>query len=154
MRNLTLKEMVGEKDFVKRCYSVKGQIVVIYPSDPFPEKNGFYKYKEVRDLLRKIQWNLPWKDDGPFESQESRNAFECVEDGISGPAPIFEKGYYLTFKLAPYHNRLRRGQIWAYGKYLENLAKELAKSDFLVGASGVKFFYEITTVESIKLAAH
>lgn len=114
-----------------RNYSVEGHIV--FHSDlgtietPLPQ---------LREAILEVDKLFPWKDDiYPDARDPERESIMYLSPGEKGGGWKGETN--LWFHLVPLWQSVRKGQVYAYEKYLAKLAEELAKKK-LQGVESVR----------------
>lgn len=116
-----IRRAVGEmKD---RRYHVEGEIVFVFkPSLDNPDLDALRKsIKEVDDLF-------PWKEDDVPDGAEIPPSIFYLGDGRVIVHNFHPKEQHIWFSIHPRYDSMRRGQTYAYERYLAKLAEELMES--------------------------
>jgi len=148
MRTLTLREWTVRNWFAnliggERHYSVCGAFVFemlhhnIEPDLPAMAK-----------AIREVDAEFPWHDDihpdaGEFESVFYLSDGDVVVHNLNTPLKV------VWFHVYPKWDSLRKGQVYAYERYLAKLAEELAKR-FSGAVTEVRSVIEVRAATSFK----
>ena len=136
--NFLMGVNVGDKPGEERHYNAKGAISFVlrwHTDEPDLAKLA----EEIREADRMF----PWRDDfSPGAGQEKPESIfylsngEVVVHNYTTPVKI------IWFGIVPKPDCLRKGQVYAYEKYLAKLAKELAEKK-LSGIAEVRSLIEV-----------
>ncbi len=87
---------------------------------------------ELRKAIRDADEQSPWKDEAPHRHDLA--SIHHLSDGQGGVVDVGigygKEEYNVSFRLNPEFQMLRRGQVQAYKKYLENLGRILNRKGF------------------------
>jgi hypothetical protein len=116
----TLRRVFGfqEKKEERREYSVSGCISFMTTDQSFVDLNA------LKEAITTVDRQFPWKDD--FSSQSEKYVLYIGESSSSTSGYTIPETI-VDFPVDRRHNSLRRGQLYAYEKYLAKIAEELAK---------------------------
>ena len=102
-----------------------------------------------RAMIENVDRDFPWRDDvhpdwhRDFKSIKDLSDGEVVTDNLPGdPTRVW-------FEIRPYC-KMRKSQVYAYEKYMEKLAIELAKMKF-EGLESVGYGVEVITMSQIEV---
>lgn len=149
MRTLTetVQRVFGKKD--ERRYGVKGEIVFVFkPPLENPDLDA------LRQSIKEIDKLFPWKEDEAPEGAEESPSIFYLGDGqmvVHNFHPK-EQEQHICFVVQPRYDSMRRGQLYAYEKYLAKLAGELMKPNLNnYWPASVRSVITIKAVTSFKL---
>jgi hypothetical protein len=116
----TLNRIFGctEKKEEQREYSVSGCISFVTTDQSFEDLNA------LEDAITTVDRQFPWKDD--FSSQSEKYVLNIGKNSTSTSGWTIPETI-VDFPVDRRHNSLKRGQLYAYEKYLAKIAEELAK---------------------------
>ena len=147
MRTLTLQQWIVRSWFAnlvggERRYEVSGALafeMLHYSSE--------HDLVAMKESIREIDAEFPWRDDihpdVKFESIGYLSNGEVVLHKYTKPLKM------VWFRIHPKWDNLRKGQVYAYERYLAKIAEELAKR-FVGGVAEVRSVIEVRAGTSFK----
>ena len=105
-----------------RHYGVRGEIAFVFKP---PLENP--DLDELRRQIREVDKHFPWKEDQIPEGAEQPPSIFYLGDGQVVIHNFHPKEQHIWFTIQPRYDSMRRGQLYAYEKYLAKLAEELMK---------------------------
>lgn len=118
LRQWTLKNWLANLIDGERKYSVQGELVfkMLYRGVP----PGVV---QISQTIYEVDAKFPWHDD----IHPDAGKFESISYLGEGSVRDYDTGLYVFFTIIPKLSNMRKGQVYAYEKYLAKLAEELAK---------------------------
>ena len=137
--------MESVSDFVRgdRNYSMHGHIAFTF--GPGKVEHDLLKLQE---LIREVDRLFPWSDTPSLGEEFKSIKYLSEGEVIIQNWSIPEK--HIWFSVFPGITCLRRGQVYAYEKYLSKLAEELAKKKIL-GVIEVRGVIEVGAATSFRV---
>lgn len=122
MSTLTEKIRRVVAEMKDRRYSVKGEIVFVFkPPLENPDLDS------LRSSIKEVDKLFPWREDDVPEGAEEPPSIFYLGDGHVVVHNFHPKEQHIWFTVQPRYDSMRRGQTWAYERYLAKLAEELMK---------------------------
>ena len=122
MSTLTEKIRQAVAEMRDRRYGVKGEIVFVFkPPLENPDLDA------LRSSIKEVDKLFPWKEDDVPDGAEKPPSIFYLGDGQVVVQNFHPTEQHIWFSVHPRYDSMRRGQIYAYEKYLAKLAEELAK---------------------------
>ena len=143
-RNWIRKERIINAMHGERRYAVNGSIS--FELSPYAPE--FIDLARLANEIRGIDKLFPWGDN--YRSDEKFTSIGYLSDGeivVHNASRIPERVCW--FHIYPTNRHIRRGQIYAYEKYLAKIAEELAKKK-IPGIIWINGILEINTVSGFK----
>ena len=126
----------------KRRYDVSGSIAFEFADYAFEPDVA-----QLANEIREIDKLFPWRDN-PNPRAESQS-IRYLSDGKIVIHNFHTPLKVCWFHVYPVNKFIRKGQVYAYEKYLDKIAEELAKKK-LPGVVEVRSVLEVHTISSFK----
>jgi len=132
----------------ERRYSVEGEIVFEFtPAMARECPKGLAR--DLQDEVRATDLLYPWKDKSDYDGAEVPS-IGFLGEGQNQYHNVSTPELHVWYRIVPGIQGVRKGQIYAYEKYLEKLAEKLAFRCNAHGATSVRSVFRVGSVKFFK----
>ncbi|MDO8565270.1 MAG: hypothetical protein Q7R67_01435 [bacterium] len=128
MRTLLERIGVSSKQPEERLYSVEGDIVFEFTPAP-GHKCSAERIDFLQHVIRFVDAQFPWVDRTDY-SGEKVPSIGHIGEPVYQYHNLSTPELHVWFRVVPFINCVRKGQIHAYERYLQKLAEEAWKQNF------------------------